>query len=340
MRALILLALSGCFCLTACAPPPVQRSLEWAPVEATFLPHRKAEITQIVVRDFRPLNEREVIGPAMRWGYFALFVWHSQVDGPVLDDLATASVNPEEELRRMVQGAITRGGLVGSGAGGPRYTLRVTLRHLYGTGHLTGSTLGTVGYIGKTLRAAGPYGYAAAEVELMDAAGRAIVSRWVVGSYHPRKKAETLALLSEDRMADATVWAAGDLVGNLMVALEGMLAEHAPVRPRNFERPDSFWLARITDSGTHIERARITTSTGVIEHVKTERLAVEPFAAPGEWVIDPLQGTWQRLSPGTYDQLVVTLQKRWDIQYVSNVRAAHFFGEKPKKVRKRRRHKR
>jgi len=129
-----------------------------------------------------------------------------------------------------------------------------------------------------------------------------------------------------DTLTLMAVNAVADLARNVVRAVEPMLAPYPASTEVPAESAKVFFLVRAIPEGPFLEIAGIDYETGeVISDVVVPR-RMEPYSAIGEWVVDPYFGGKSRLTPDEYDALIEKLRKKYDVQYVSDVRTAHFLG--------------
>lgn len=130
----------------------------------------------------------------------------------------------------------------------------------------------------------------------------------------------------DDGLKGAAVQAAGQLVSNVVRAIEPMLFVSS--KRARIETSPVFYLGRHTDDGMFTEVAAVDFDSGTIVTSNVTLLWVEPYGAVDDWIVDPYFGSNMRLTPDEYGALIEKLDERYDVRFVQDVRTAHFFGAK------------
>jgi hypothetical protein len=326
------LALAGAGCA------PMQRSLRDASVAAIPAGERAAHLGAVEVIDARPPDELRELTPDVRY-VVPLIVWNQwATEGHLRPEARLYSPDTARELSLVVTDAFAKSGIASSDGAGPAFRLEIKLRHLYGITHASQIAIATIGAASTAVRTFAPYGYAAAEVTVLDGQGHVIGSRSVVGAFDPNLSdlsggGQLSAKNVTDELTAAAVQASGSLATNIVRAVEPMLGRYPARKPFDPQAVSTFFICRPVREGAFLEVASVRIDTGeILEDVVVPRW-MEPYAAVDEWVVDPyLRGGagrgGVRLTQEEYEQLVARLQERYDVRYVSDVRTAHFFGAK------------
>ena len=122
------------------------------------------------------------------------------------------------------------------------------------------------------------------------------------------------------------VQAANHLAGNIVKAVEPLVAHYPSVHPLDVDTMSTFFIARATDDGLFMEVAAVDVETGEIRSSEIVMRWMEAYSGVGEWVLDPYHGGHMRLTPLEYQRLVKRLATHYDVRFVHDVRTAHFFG--------------
>lgn len=326
--------LMGALILSGCVVP-VQRSLTEGSLPRLDIGRHEVRIEKIEVVDQRDPMELSELRPQLE--YFVplwLLLTHFQSSvGPVRPPAELYSLDPTGEFESVVKTALQKSGLQADDAAAVPLTLKVRLTHLYGITHMESSLFWVFSSAVSVQRTFAPYGYAAAEIELLESGGRTLGTRAVYGYFDPNLmdtlQSGPIGVMSvPDKLTAAAVSAANDLAANIVRAVETLVGDYPLVPPIDMANVSVFYLARPTADGQHLEVAGVRIDTGEIISDSISRRWMEPYSGVNEWVVDPYHGGQRRLSDEQYRALVQRLQERYNVAFVDNVRVARFMGAK------------
>lgn len=286
------------FCLACGCSTTVTSDLNPAQVEKLPVEARKVSFSSIEIVDARPAEELQPLATKIRYLIPALFwiQWFEEGNSVSPPDLAPTDMTGsfEQTLRRtLAENKMSDEDKDGC----KKLALKVEITHLYKTVHASSFGLFVVSGGMFSARTFEPFVFAAARVTVADEDGRVIGSRYVSGTYEPPHELFLNCLAAQGAIAQeaaptdgAEACAAGKLAGNIVKAVEPMLADWPLMRPPPAEKRGSFTVARVTADRLYLERATINYQDGQILFSAVYKHWMEPFAAVNEWVVDPYQG--------------------------------------------------
>jgi hypothetical protein len=328
---------------------PQQRHLSLAKLPVHAFGGRHVRLLSVEVEDLRTLADKKEIYPEVKY-FIPLLVFNMLgMEGNYKPDSKFISSDAPAELKTLVENAISQSGLfvcpIETDAGNqpdPKFgmpyemgadkhmgvRLRIGITRLYGVTHSISDIAFSLGGAMALRMTFAPYGYCSARVELLSKAGKLLMRRYISGRFNP--DAGDLANVGEEYIMDqltmAAVQACGDMVGNLVKAIETALANHQPKPARAHSGTHTFYIVRAIPCVGFYEVAGIDYSTGRVVSSEIVTRRVETFSGPNEWVLDPYQNSGSRWAGMEYRKLLKFLSSKYHLRYVTNVRVAHFFG--------------
>jgi hypothetical protein len=322
-----------CALLSGLACAPIVPSLVTGQLETPKVEPRDIEISEIEVVDGRAEADKQALSPQTRIVLPLLLWWQWASAGDVRPDAQQYTSDLSGDVRTLIEQALEQSGMLSPSpsARARKLKLKVVVQQLYGITHVDSSTLITVFTAGTDDRIFAPYGYASARVQLLDENGKELAALHVQGSSDPDLESLLLPGASPDaleaQLLVAAARATGSLATRIVLALEPLLSDDAvETRAERYEQRSSFFISRLLDDGAFLEVASVETASGRVLSDTVVKRWMEPYCAPGEWVLDPYQGGRARLSTEQYQRLVVHLGGAYDVRFVSDVNTAHFFG--------------
>lgn len=327
------IALAAVF-LVGCLPLP-HPTLQDGKIDEVLLGRRAIRLAGVEVTDARPAEELLPLSAKVRY-VVPLVLWNQWAsEGHLRPDAALYTKDLGGDMTALVNRAFAGSGLFAPEGKGEALHIKLRINHLYGVTHLASTNYLSV-FGSLRTRTFGAYGYAEAHIEVADAAGRVIGTREVVGTFDPNLRdlaapglggmVAVAALRGRPLLVRAAAEAAGNLASNVVRAVDLIVADYRRPTPLAVEAMKTFFIARAVPEGPFIEVAEVDIDTGKIVSDAVVPRWMEPYSAINEWVVDPYHGGHVRLTQDEYDALVRRLKVTYDVRYVTDVRAAHFFG--------------
>jgi len=117
-----------------------------------------------------------------------------------------------------------------------------------------------------------------------------------------------------------------DLMVSLPDVIDEMLAEQGNLTS-NLEI-NTFKLIRLTNDYNFQEEVLVEYETGNILKSEVVKRKTPILSKPDEWIVAPVNDDGRYLSNAQYNDLIITLQQKYDVSFGSNLSAANFYGSK------------